>query len=81
MANKKGITVIENNLTRNHTEIMLDSFEADIKTSKQGKNKSTFIKLVRTVKTNRDTVLFKKEMVEVPDGKAPESHIKEKYSK
>jgi len=51
------------------------------KTSKQGKNKSTFIKLVRTVKTNRDTVLFKKEMVEVPEGKTPESYIKEKFKK
>ena len=51
------------------------------KTSKQGKKKSTFIKLVRTVKTNKDTVLFKKEMVEVPDGKTPEAYIKEKFKK
>ncbi len=38
--NTKGITnVIEHNISRDHTEIMLDSFEADIKTSKQGNKK------------------------------------------
>tara|TARA_B100000676_G_C17871549_1_gene728916 strand:- start:395 stop:577 length:183 start_codon:yes stop_codon:yes gene_type:complete len=51
------------------------------KTAKQGNKKGTFIKLVRAIKTNKGTLSFKKEMVEVPDGKAPESHIKEKYSK
>ncbi len=51
------------------------------KTSKQGKKNSTFVKLIRSVKTKKDTVLFKKEMVEVPDGKTPESYIKEKYKK
>ena len=51
------------------------------KTSKQGKKNSTYIKLIRTVKTDRDSLLFKKEMVEVPDGKNPESYIKEKFKK
>ena len=51
------------------------------KTSKQGKNKSTYIKLIRSIKTNKDSVLFKKEMVEIPDGKTPESYIKEKFKK
>ena len=51
------------------------------KTSKQSKNKSTYIKLIRSVKTNKDSVLFKKEMVEIPDGKNPGSYIKEKFKK
>ena len=51
------------------------------KTAKQGSEKGTFIKLVRAIKTNKGTVLFKKEMLEIPDGKTPESYIKEKYSK
>ena len=50
------------------------------KTSKQSK-KSTYIKLIRSIKTNKDSVLFKKEMVEIPDGKTPESYIKEKFKK
>ncbi len=51
------------------------------KTSKQNKKKSTYIKLIRSIKTNKDSVLFRKEMVEVPDGKSPESYIKEKFKK
>ena len=51
------------------------------KTSKQNKKKSTFVKLVRATKSNKDSFLFKKEMVEVPDGKTPESYIKEKFKK
>ena len=51
------------------------------KTSKQENKKSTFIKLIRTIKTNKNSVLFRKEMVEIPDGKSPESYIKEKLSK
>ena len=51
------------------------------KTSKQNKKKSTYIKLIRSIKTDKDSVLFRKEMVEVPDGKSPESYIKEKFKK
>ena len=51
------------------------------KTSKQNKNKSTYIKLIRSIKTDKDSVLFRKEMIEVPDGKSPESYIKEKFKK
>tara|TARA_Y100001970_G_scaffold58912_1_gene74943 strand:+ start:440 stop:625 length:186 start_codon:yes stop_codon:yes gene_type:complete len=49
------------------------------KTSKQNQKKSTYIKLVRSIKTDKNSILFKKEMVEVPDGKSPESYIKEKF--
>ena len=51
------------------------------KTAKQSDKKGTFIKLVRAIKTNKGTFSFKKEMLEIPDGKSPESYIKEKYSK
>ena len=51
------------------------------KTSKQNKKKSTYIKLIRSIKTDKDSVLFRKEMIEVPDGKSPESYIKEKFKK
>ena len=51
------------------------------KTANQSNKKGTFIKLVRTIKTNKGTLSFKKEMLEIPDGKSPESYIKEKYSK
>ena len=51
------------------------------KTSKQNKKKSTYIKLIRSIKTDKDSVLFRREMVEVPDGKSPESYIKEKFKK
>ena len=51
------------------------------KTAKQDNKKGTFIKLVRAIKTDKGTFSFKKEMLEIPDGKTPESYIKEKYSK
>ena len=51
------------------------------KTAKQGNKKGTFIKLVRAIKTNKGSFSFKNEMLEIPDGKSPESYIKEKYSK
>ncbi len=38
--NTKGTTkIIENNITRDHTEIMLESFDADIETKKDGNKK------------------------------------------
>ena len=38
--NTKGITkIIENNITRDHTEIMLKSFKADIKLIEKNNNK------------------------------------------
>ena len=51
------------------------------KTSKQGAKKGTFVKVVRAFKTNKGSVSFKNEMLTVPDGKAPESFIKENFSK
>ncbi|MAV64856.1 MAG: hypothetical protein CMG00_06680 [Candidatus Marinimicrobia bacterium] len=51
------------------------------KTVKQGKEKGTFIKLVRAVKTGKGATAFKREILEVPAGKTPESYIKEKYPK
>ena len=51
------------------------------KTSKQGVKKGTYIKVVRAFKTGKGSVSFKNEMLAVPDGKAPESFIKEKNSK
>jgi hypothetical protein len=51
------------------------------KTSKQGAKKATYIKVVRAFKTDKGSVSFKNEMLAVPDGKSPESFIKEKKSK
>jgi len=51
------------------------------KTSKQSAKKGTYIKVVRSFKTNKGSVSFKNEMLAVPEGKAPESFIKEKFSK
>ena len=51
------------------------------KTEKSDIKKGTFIKLVRAIKTNKGFLSFKNEMLEIPDGKNPESYIKEKYSK
>jgi len=51
------------------------------KTSKQGAKKGTHIKLIRAFKTGKGSVSFKNEMVTVPDGKTPESYLKEKISK
>ena len=51
------------------------------KTAKQGNKKGTFVKLVRAIKTDNGSISFKKEMLEVPDGKSPEAHIKSKYPK
>ena len=49
------------------------------KTSKKGQEKGTFIKLIRSVKSSKGAISFKKEILEVPSGKNPESYIKEKY--
>ena len=48
------------------------------KTGKQGAKKGTHIKLVKAFKTKKGSVSFKSEMLSVPDGKTPESYIKEK---
>ena len=49
------------------------------KTSKKSQEKGAFIKLVRSIKTRKGAVSFKKEILEIPLGKNPESYIKEKY--
>jgi len=51
------------------------------KTSKQGAKKGTYVKVVRAFKTGKGSTSFKNEMLSVPDGKTPESFIKEKFSK
>ena len=51
------------------------------KTGKQGAKKGAFVKVVRAFKTSKGSVSFKNEMLSVPDGKTPESFIKEKFSK
>ena len=51
------------------------------KTSKQGAKKGTYVKLVRAFKTGKGSISFKNEMLTIPDGKAPESFIKDKLSK
>ena len=51
------------------------------KTDKQGTKKGTHIKVIRAFKTDKGSISFKNEMLTVPDGKTPESFIKEKLSK
>ena len=51
------------------------------KTDKQGAKKGVHIKVVRAFKTDKGSISFKNEMLTVPDGKNPESFIKEKFSK
>mgnify|MGYP006111031557 FL=1 len=51
------------------------------KTNKQSAKKSTHVKLIRAFKTGKGSVSFKKEMVTIPDGKSPESYLKERKTK
>ena len=51
------------------------------KTGKQGTKKGAHIKVIRAFKTDKGSISFKNEMLAIPDGKNPESFIKEKFSK
>ena len=51
------------------------------KTGKQNAKKGIHVKFIRAFKTKKGSVSFKNEMINVPDGKTPESYIKEKFSK
>ena len=51
------------------------------KTDKQNAKKGTYVKVIRALKTKKGAISFKNEMLAVPDGKTPESYLKEKISK
>ena len=51
------------------------------KTGRKNAKKGTHIKLIRSFKTEKGSISFKNVMLAIPDGKTPESYIKEKISK